>query len=243
MKIVIIGATSAIAKEVARRYCEKRPSFVLAGRSLEKLEPLKADLETRGARDVNLEALDFSDYASHAAFARECARTSEIDILLIAHGSLPDQETVQDDFSKLVPHLNVNFASHLSFLSVFAQIFAKQGRGCIAVFTSVAGDRGRKSNYVYGSFKAGMQAYLEGLRARMSEVGVGVLDIRPGFVDTPMTADVPKNFLFVSPAKVAGDIEKAIEKRKAVLYTPFFWHFIMLVIKAIPRPIFNRMSL
>lgn len=243
MKIVIIGATSAIVKEVARLYCNQGPHFVLVGRSEKRLLPLKADLLARGAGDVKVEELAFDNYKQHQVFAENCFESEKVHLLIIAHGQLPIQEEVQDDFVKLKSFMDANYTSYLSFLSSFSSLFEKQKSGRIAVFTSVAGDRGRKSNYVYGSFKAGIQTYLEGLRARISANGVSVLDIRPGLIDTPMTAHLTKNFLFASPDIAAKDIVKAINKGTTVLYTPFFWRYIMLIIKNIPRFIFNKMNL
>jgi short-subunit dehydrogenase len=128
-------------------------------------------------------------------------------------------------------------------LTPIADFFEKQKHGVITVISSVAGDRGRQSNYIYGSAKAGLSVYLDGLRNRLYSAGVAVVTIKPGFVDTPMTAHLKKGFLFASPEKVARDILRAIEKRKCVVYTPWFWRWIMFVIKSIPETIFRKLKL
>ena len=243
LNIVIVGASSAMAKEVARAYCKSESRYFLVGRNNKTLDPIRADLLARGASDVLTKPLAVDDYEGHIDLANESLKLlGKVDLLLIAHGALPNQSDIENDFKKVEELLSINYTSYISYLTAFSSIFEKQGSGTMAVFTSVAGDRGRKSNYVYGSFKAGVQTFLEGLRARMSRVGVSVLDIRPGFVDTPMTASIEKGFLFVGPEKVAEDIVKAVRKKKSVLYTPFFWKYIMLIIKSIPKKIFNKLN-
>lgn len=243
MNIVIYGATSAMAKEVARKYSDRKASFHLVGRTLNKVDEIKRDLISRGAQSVTSHAVDFLNFDElNKNISTLTSASEKIDLVVVAHGALPVQEEVQDDFDKIKFYMDVNLTSYITILSGFSSFMEKQGFGTFAIFTSVAGDRGRKSNYVYGSFKAAMQSFLSGLRARMSRANVNVLDIRPGFVDTPMTSDYEKNFLFVSPRHVAKDVVKAIDKKKAVLYTPFFWAYIMLIIKSIPTKIFNKLN-
>jgi len=139
--------------------------------------------------------------------------------------------------------LQTNFTTVVSLLTLLANLFERQGRGSIAVISSVAGDRGRQSNYVYGAAKGALTIYLQGLRNRLAKANVHVLTIKPGFVDTPMTRDFKKGLLWVGPDVIARGIVKAIDKRKDVAYLPFFWRYIMFIIKIIPERIFKRLSL
>jgi hypothetical protein len=166
-----------------------------------------------------------------------------IDILLIAYGTLPDQAECIANIELTQAEINLNYLSVVSILTGISQLMLKQGSGTIAVISSVAGDRGRKSNYIYGSAKGGLTIFLQGLRNALSEKGVHVLTIKPGFVDTPMTADFKKGLLWVKPEKVANDIVKAVNAKKDVMYSPWFWRWIMLIIKMIPERIFKKMNL
>jgi hypothetical protein len=167
-----------------------------------------------------------------------------IDTVLIAHGTLPDQKLCEQNVSIALSEFNTNAISTITLLTELANIFEQKKSGVIAVITSVAGDRGRPSNYLYGSAKAAVSTFLEGLSARMFKAGVHVLDIRPGFVATPMTQglNLPK-LLTVEPEVVAKSMVKAIDKKKDIIYTPFFWRYIMLIIKVIPSVIFKKLSL
>jgi short-subunit dehydrogenase len=176
------------------------------------------------------------------------ARFGGLDIALVAYGTLPDQKAAELSAPLAEAALAINFTSPVILLDELANRFAAQaasGRnGTIAVITSVAGDRGRMSNYLYGAAKGGLQRYLQGLRHRLHAAGVAVLDIRPGFVSTKMTAHLDrKGPLWASPERVAADIVKAIAARRAVLYTPWFWRLVMLAIRAVPRALFHRTSL
>jgi decaprenylphospho-beta-D-erythro-pentofuranosid-2-ulose 2-reductase len=243
MNIIIIGATSEIAKEVGRIYADKKNNFMLIGRDSTKLVSIKSDYLAREAIKVLTHVADLDDSRTYQEVFEICSSTfNHIDLLIIAHGTLPDQLLVENNFSQVEAYARTNFISYISLLTLFAEKFELQKSGSIAVFSSVAGDRGRRSNYIYGSFKAGIQAFLDGFGARMARAGVHVLDIRPGMVDSPMTSHLKKGFLFASSEKVAKDIVKAIAKKKYVLYTPFFWRYIMLIIKTIPKQIFNKLN-
>ncbi len=242
--VLIIGATSAIAKATARLYAENRDSLFLVARDKDKLDLLANDLTARGAAQVATAILDVSDFAQHeAAISAVCEQLGTLDVVLIAHGTLPDQQQCQQDAGVTIDQVNLNGLSTLSLLTLLANQFERQGHGTIAVISSVAGDRGRQSNYVYGSAKALVSVFLQGLRNRLSKKGVNVLDIKPGFVDTPMTAAFPKGALWAKPEAVANDIKAAIDKGRHTLYTPFFWRYIMLIIRHIPEFIFRRLSL
>jgi short-subunit dehydrogenase len=166
-----------------------------------------------------------------------------IDLALLAHGVLGDQTAAERDYLAAEPILVTNFLSAVSLLTWLANYCESQGRGTLAVISSVAGDRGRKSNYVYGASKAGLDALLSGLRNRCDRSGVQVLTIKPGFVATPMTAHIPKNGLFATPERVASGILNAVRRRKDVVYVPWFWRPIMTIIKAVPERIFKGRDL
>jgi short-subunit dehydrogenase len=166
-----------------------------------------------------------------------------LDIVLISHGTLGDQQLCQQSVSKTIEELNTNFTSVISLLTILANYFEQQRHGCIAVVTSVAGDRGRPSNYIYGTSKGAVTIFLQGLRSRLYKSSVTVLTIKPGLVDTPMTASLRKGLLFAQPGKVGKGIYKAIKKRKDVLYIPWFWRPIILIVKSIPEGIFKRLSM
>ena len=229
MNIVIIGATSAIAHGVAKKYCSQKNSvFYLVGRSQDKLNAIADDLRVRGAQQT--------------LFSRILASMKTLDIVLIAHGSLTHQERAEQDALYTFDELHTNFTSVVGLGVVAAEQCKKQRSGTIAIIGSVAGERGRQSNYLYGAAKAGVTAFCSGLRNRLMPFNVHVLTILPGFVDTPMTAEIPKNFLFAKADDVGAAIVNAIEKKKNVLYTPFFWLYIMTIVKIIPEFIYKRLK-
>lgn len=242
--ILVLGATSAIAQATARLFAGSGDRLFLVGRNEEKLLQLKQDLEVRGALESDYAAVDLADRSQHSELLDTVyQKMSPIDIVLIAYGTLGDQKLCEENFDLAEEQLRVNFLSVCALLNELAQYFERRRSGTIAVISSVAGDRGRQSNYFYGSAKGGLSLYLQGLRNRLSRFGISVLTIKPGFVDTPMTAHLSQGPLFVSPEVVARGIVRAIEKKKDVVYLPWFWRWIMLVIKAIPEPIFKRLSL
>lgn len=243
-KILIVGATSAIAEQAARRFAAAGDALFLSGRNAERLDAIEKDLKVRGATRVGTYIMDADDLAAHAPMIDTAyAALDGLDTVLVAYGTLPDQSACAADPAKAVAAWHTNAVSVIALLTDIANRFEKQGHGTIAAISSVAGDRGRASNYVYGSAKAGLNAFMDGLRHRLFAVGVQVVTIRPGMVDTPMTADFDKGPLFASPEKVGGDIHAAIEKGKPVCYTPRIWWWIMTVITALPRAIFHRTGL
>ncbi len=242
--ILVIGATSAIAEACATLYAEQGDNIYLLARNNERLTSIATDLNIRSKGQTYSAVLDANDLENHLSTLKTAQETlGSIDIVLIAHGTLPDQEKCQQDFNVALQELNTNTISTLSLLTHLANLLEEQQSGTIAVISSVAGDRGRQSNYLYGAAKGAVSIFLQGLRNRLSKKGVNVLDIKPGFVDTPMTADFPKGALWAKPEKIAKDITKAIEKNKNTLYTPFFWRYIMLIIRNIPESIFKKLSL
>jgi hypothetical protein len=243
-KILIMGATSAIATACARRWAIQSTTFFLVGRTAEKLNQVANDLAARGAT-VHTHVLDLNCFDQHSAMLDACyAALGQIDIALIAHGTLPDQKSCEKDAQLAVQEFTNNGLSVIALLTDLANRMEAQKSGCIAVISSVAGDRGRPSNYLYGAAKSAVTVFCSGLRGRLFKSGVQVLTIKPGFVDTPMTRGLPlPRLLLATPEKVAQDIVRAVEKRRDHLYTPWFWRFIMLIIIHIPNAIFKRLVL
>lgn len=244
-KVLIIGATSAIAGACARLWAEQGAEFFLVARNPERLEQAAADLRVRGAAAVTCHCMDATDVGAHRAMLESClVALQQIDIALIAHGTLPDQSTCERDVDVALRELASNGTSVIALLTCLANQFEAQRLGTLAVISSVAGDRGRPSNYLYGTAKAAVSTFCEGLRARLFKVGVHVIDIRPGFVDTPMTQGLPlPGALVASPERVAQVMVRGIERKVDVLYAPGFWRLIMLIIRSLPRPLFKRLSL
>lgn len=241
-RVAIFGATSDIAVAFARRCAEAGNRLVLAARDGAALARLTADLKVRGAPEVSTLIIDFADRSKLPGAVDEAAQAlGGLDVALIAYGLLPDQTRMASDPLAAAAALDINFTSPALLADLLAGKMEKTPGSTIAVITSVAGDRGRQSNYNYGAAKGGLQVFLEGLRHRLYKAGVNVLDIRPGFVSTRMTAHLPqKGPLWATPEKVAADIESAIVHRRAVLYTPWFWRFILTIVRSLPRPLFHR---
>jgi decaprenylphospho-beta-D-erythro-pentofuranosid-2-ulose 2-reductase len=240
---IIFGATSAIASETAKLLSAQNYNVALAARSEDKVNSVINDIQIDNNKHnlfyCNFNALDDS---SHKSIISEIAdKLGSIDLIIIAHGTLPSTNKLYTiDIRK---SFEINAISVISICENAAEYFESICKGTIVVISSVAGDRGRQSNYIYGSAKGAVSIYLQGLRNRLFKSGVNVITIKPGFVDTPMTAHLEKNFLFASPKVIAEGIINAIENNKNVVYLPFFWKYIMLIIKSIPEFIFKRLSL
>jgi hypothetical protein len=243
-KVLIVGATSAIAEAVARIFATRGDALYLVGRRPEALEALAADLKVRGAHAAGIEAQDATDLAAHEGMLERAVQSlGGLDTVLIAYGTLSDQKACERSAQLTVQELNNNAVSVAALLTRIAPILEARKCGSIAVISSVAGDRGRQSNYVYGSAKALLSAFLSGLRQRLAKSGVAVITVKPGFVDTPMTAALRKGFLWAKPQAVAKGIVRAIERSTPVVYLPGFWQPIMIIIRAIPEGLFRRLSL
>ena len=244
-RAAIFGATSGIAVAVARRLAADGASLVLVGRNAEALAATARDLRVRGAAAVVEIAADLAAIEMLGEAADRAWRALPgLDFALLAYGSLPDQAALEADPGAAAAMLSLNLASPAVLALHLARRFEAQGSGVLAVITSVAGDRGRRSNYLYGAAKGGLQRFLEGLRHRLAGVGVQVLDVRPGFVATRMTEHLPQGgLLWAQPDRVAADIVRALRRRRAVLYTPWFWRIILAIVRALPRPLFHRTSL
>ena len=243
-KTLIIGATSAIAEATARMLAERGDALYLVARNEARLAAIAADLSVRGSPRVGCEALDANDFAAHEAMlARAESFLAGCDSVLIAHGTLSDQKACEGSVELTLQELNTNALSVVALLTRIANGMAQRRAGTIAVISSVAGDRGRGSNYVYGSAKALVTAFLSGLRQRLVKCGVTVVTIKPGFVDSPMTAAFAKGPLWARPERIAAGIVRAIDRHSGTVYLPGFWRPIMLIIRAIPERLFLRLSL
>ncbi|MEI7612445.1 MAG: SDR family oxidoreductase [Betaproteobacteria bacterium] len=243
-KILIIGATSAIAEATARLWAERGAALFLVGRKAERLEIIAADLRVRGAASVSSLAIDVCDTTAQAAMLEAVAAAlGGLDVALIAHGSLPDQKACEASVEMTMREIDINALSVIALATQLGGRFEAQGSGSLAVISSVAGDRGRQSNYVYGAAKGMISLFLQGLRNRLAKKGVQVLTIKPGFVDTPMTAAFPKGALWAKPEAIARGIVKAIDGGRDEVYLPGFWRVIMLLIRHIPERFFKKMSL
>lgn len=243
-RIMILGATSAIAEHTARLFAQRGDMLFLVARNAQRLKTICDDLRVRGAKDCDYRVADLADNATHAQLLKEgTAKLGGVDIVLIAYGTLGDQKACEQNFELTMHELQINCLSVLALSTLIGNQFELQGHGTLSVISSVAGDRGRQSNYIYGTAKGAVNIFLQGLRNRLSRSGVHVLTIKPGFVDTPMTRDFDKGLLWAKPNVVARGIVRAIDKKKDVVYLPFFWRFIMLIIKLIPERIFKKLSL
>lgn len=246
-RVLIFGATSAIAEQTARQLIAQGSSVYCVGRNSDKLTALLDDLRVRAGSGQRVEgsSADLLDTAQHGHLIESAEQAlGGLDAALIAHGSLPDQQCCQGSVEQTRNEIETNALSVISLLTLLANRFEQQQAGVIAVISSVAADRGRQSNYVYGAAKGMVSIFLQGLRNRLARCGVDVVTIKPGFVDTPMTADIDKSGpLWARPENVAKGIIEAMLKGKGEVYLPWFWRGIMLVIRHIPEPIFKRMSL
>jgi decaprenylphospho-beta-D-erythro-pentofuranosid-2-ulose 2-reductase len=243
-RILIIGATSAIAEAAARIWAGRGAALFLVARDRERLDSIAADLTVRGAVSVSQFLMDVTDFDAQAAMLQQAeAHLGGLDVALIAHGTLSDQAACQESVALTMRELTVNALSVVAFLTPLARRFEQQRHGVIAVISSVAGDRGRASNYVYGSAKALVSAFLSGLRQRLHKEGVAVVTVKPGFVDTPMTASFRKGLLWAQPRAIGAGLVRAIDRRQPVAYLPWFWRPIMLVVRLIPERIFRTLRL
>jgi short-subunit dehydrogenase len=243
-RILIIGATSAIAEQCARLWAARGDALYLAARNGERLATIAADLKIRGAACAGTCVLDVNDTGRHAALLLAAEEAlGGIDVVLIAHGTLSDQKACEQSVDATLAELRTNALSTVSLLTLIANRFEARRAGTIAVISSVAGDRGRASNYVYGAAKGLVTAFTSGLRQRLRRANVAVVTIKPGFVDTPMTARFSKGPLWAQPGAVAAKMVRAIDRRKGEVYVPEFWRPVMAVIRLLPASVFNRLDI
>ena len=243
-RVLILGATSGIAQNVSRCFAAEHAKLFLVARDSEKLKALTDDLKIRGAASVETCEADLTDNSSHPLIiSKSVAVWGGLDAALIAHGTLPDQLSMENDPALLRNSIEVNYVSAVSLLMQLGKVFEDQRSGVLAIIGSVAGDRGRRSNYVYGSAKAGLATFVAGLRLRLATANVQVVLIKPGWISTPMTAHLRQNFLFASPEQAGREIYKAMISPRAVVYCPWYWKWIMRFIRFIPNPIFAKLNL
>jgi short-subunit dehydrogenase len=243
-KILVLGATSGIAEATCRIWATQGASLFLVARNAAKLAAVAADLRTRGAGYVDTAVADLDDTDKHPELLAHAINSlTGMDIAYLAHGILGDQAEAEQDFNAAAQILYTNLMAPVSLLTWLANFCVQRRAGTLAVISSVAGDRGRKTNYLYGASKAGLSAFLSGLRNRVDREGVTVLTIKPGPTRTAMTATMPKSEKFADVDSVAESIVSAIDKRKDVLYVPFQWRTIMFIVRNIPERIFKKLNL
>lgn len=244
-RILIVGATSLIAEHCARLWNQQPGDFVLVGRDADKLERIALDLRARNpASRAETRTVDFTDPAAIEALVERCVQAGPIDLALIAHGLLPDQAACQTDLKAVDTAIAINATSPVLFAEALVRQMTARAHGTLGIIGSVAGDRGRRSNYVYGAAKALVDRYAQGLQHRLAGTPVRVVRIKPGPTRTPMTAELgmPAKRL-ADPALVARDIVRSMAAGKVVVYTPWPWRWIMLIIRHIPAFVFARINL
>lgn len=245
--ILVFGATSAICHSILKHFTldqNEKPTLFLAARSEQKLTAAAEDLSARGATIAGQALYDFCDYQQHATTMRAAVEAmGAIDLILVAHGTLPDQQRCEQELQAALAAIDENLSSTVSILIPAAQLLEEQGRGALAVISSVAADRGRKTNYVYAASKSAVDTLLEGFRGRFAGTDITVTTIKPGLIDSPMTSDFDKGALWASTETIAPAICKAISKGKSTVYVPGFWRLIMLIIRLLPGKILYRLSI
>jgi short-subunit dehydrogenase len=243
-RILVVGATSAMARAAGRRFAAEGARFVLAGRNPEKLSAAVAELRHAGAEQVTSYPLDVMDFDHHPLLLEVALEQLDgLDLLLVAHGVVPDQEACEADVAQLLEAFHVNATSILSLLVPVANYFEQQRRGTIAVITSVAGGRGRRENYTYGAAKSAVSVFLQGLRARLHPAGVRVVDLRPGPVRSPMTAHKSGGLLFTDADRAGALIYAAIRRGVDIAYVPWWWRWIVAATSLVPEALFKRTDL
>lgn len=241
---LILGATSAIARATARELAARGHNLTLAGRDMEELGRDAADIRLRFDVQVEVKPFDAETFDAHGDFLKQVvADGGELEGVVLAFGYLGEQARAAENFDESLAIIQRNYTGAVSILNRCAAYLADHGRGHIIAISSVAGDRGRQSNYIYGSAKGGLTVYLEGLRNAMFHRGVHVMTVKPGFVDTAMTFGLPGMFLVASPQAVARRILWARDKGVDTLYAPWFWRWIMLIIRHVPEPLFKRLKM
>ena len=243
-RALILGARSAIARALAVRLAGDGWDLVLAARRCSRLEPLASDLRLRWQRQVDLLEFDALDLEAHAGLAdRVRDGAGPFDLVVCVFGYSGDPGETRRDTEEMTATLTTNFTAAAVCLGHLANDLEARRQGGLIAVSSVAGDRGRQSNYVYGASKGGLTVFLQGLRNRLAPAGVHVMTVKPGFVDTPMTEGREGLFLVASPERVAADILRAWRRRRNVVYTPWFWRWILLLIRLVPEGLFKRLRL
>ena len=243
-KILIVGATSAIAEHCSKIWSKRGDELYLVARNKERLKNIVADLKGCSSSQIHHYQMDLNDLRGQAVMLDAAqAKMGSIDIVFIAHGKLSNQKICEQSVELTLEEIKTNALSTISLLTQVANRFETNRSGVIAVISSIAGDKGRASNYVYGSAKAMVTTFASGLRQRLYKSNVAVITIKPGFVDTPMTASFKKGFLWTKPGPIAEKIVQAIDKKKDEVYVPAFWWAVMLIIKIIPISLFKILKI
>jgi short-subunit dehydrogenase len=246
-RVIVLGATSAIAQATARLYAPQGAHLFLAGRNAEHLQVVATDLRGRGAATVEVEATDLSaPEDAGAQLAAMAARIGGVDDILLAYGVLGDQAAAERDLKTAGEILSVDFTSAAQWCLAAANLLEDQRHGVLLVIGSVAGDRGRQSNFIYGAAKGGLGILVQGIAHRLAlrKTGARAVLIKPGFVDTPMTGHLPKGGpLWAKPEAVAAIVRKAADRGGPIVYAPPFWQLILLIIRVIPAPLFHKRPL
>ncbi len=242
--VIVFGATSTVAKCLIRQLAEAGSVLYLVARNQELLKVVCDDAIARGAKACSFNVMEFDQESNYEqVFDLASKDIGVLDTCIIAHGTLSDQQACETSEEVMLEELENNMLSYLKIMRFAGNLLMEHKRGMIIPIVSVAGDRGRQSNYLYGSAKAAVATYASGLRNRLHPYGVHVLTVKPGFIDTAMTAHLKKGLLWAQPEAVSSAILKAAQKRVNILYVPFFWYYIMLIIKLIPEQIFKRLKL
>jgi len=244
--ILLIGANSTIGHAIARQIAEKQENqirFFLVGRDPERLESHATDLKVRGATQVETFVADLTNHQIHCNYFQKAIDLyGFIDEIYITHGLLGDQNKAKTDLSLAIEIAKINYLSIVAISTLLVQYGEQKKIGNIVIFSSVAGDRGRKSNYIYGSTMAGKTALISGLRVQLEQHNIHVMTVKPGLVNTRMTLDFKKGLLWTTPEKVANDVIRNLKKKSNICYTPGFWRMIMLIIVHIPEGVFKKLK-
>lgn len=244
-RVVILGAVSAIGEATARLYASEGARLALAGRNAIRLKQIATDLTLRGAVQCDVHVLDLADCDAETELQKMAqALGGSIDAVFLFYGVLGQQRIGERDLAEQRRILSVNFSSAAEWCAASANLLEEQNDGVLVAVSSVAGDRGRRSNYIYGAAKAGLTAFVEGIAHRLAPTKARAVVAKLGFVDTPMTANIPKGMLWAKPEAVARKLKAAAERRDAsVVYAPWFWRFIMLAVRLTPAFVFHRTKL
>ena len=239
---LILGAASDMAVAIAKKFASEGYEIQLAGRNINRLQPLVSDLAVRYNKTAALHEFDALDFSSHQNFFDQLQPMPDVTICVF--GYLGENEKARSDWKESEKIIHTNYTGAVSILNVVSNAYAARKSGTIVGISSVAGERGRQSNYIYGSAKAGFTAYLSGLRNRMYKEDVHVVSVEPGFVDTQMTADLElPPLLTAKPAEVGTAVYKAVKNKSNVIYVKWFWRWIMFIIRSIPESIFKKLKL
>ncbi len=240
--VLLLGATSDIATAIARNFAQNKYDVILAGRDTDALKALKSDIQIRYQVKAEAVQFDAANFSEHTSFYNNLP--FHPDVTICVFGYLGNQKTAEADWAEAERIVHTNYTGAVSILNVIAEDYALKTKGTIVGISSVAGERGRQSNYIYGSAKAGFTAYLSGLRNHLFKYGVQVITVLPGFVYTKMTADLKlPPMLTAKPDEVASVVKKAVDKKKNVIYVKWPWKWIMTAIKMIPEGMFKKMQL